>query len=175
MIDVTRAQATSKKNKPEIVSSEKHPNLPVLQFLAVAEKGKKTIKLNRCAFDLLKVNESNNNLVLFEKYNVAPNSESPSEDDLIPVIGVVPNEGVNLPKGTKTYEIALQTRNVKSKALHEFVMEYFGLNEKENNYIELVSVGGEAYSMNVLNEVFDKGSEILIESAPMNAENQLQA
>ena len=54
-------------------------------------------------------------------------------------------------------------------------MEYFGLNEKENNYIELVSVGGEAYSMNVLNEVFDKGSEILIEEAPMNAENQLQA
>ena len=171
MIDVTRAQVV-KKNKPEIKSSEKHPDIPVLQFLAVAEKGKKTIKLNRCAFDLLNVNEQHNNLVLFENYSIAEKGETPTPEQLISVIGVVPNEGVSLPKGTKTYEIALQTRNVKSKALHEFVMEYFGLNEKENNYIELVSVGGEAYSMNVLNEVFDKGSEILIEEAPMNAENQ---
>jgi hypothetical protein len=170
-IDLSRV-ITPTKNKPVIKSSEKHPDLPVLQFCAVAEKGKKTIKLNHCAFDLLKVSETNKDLVLFEKYNISSDPESASDEDLVPAIAIVNAEAVSLPKGQKTYEIALHTRNVKSKALHEFVMEYFGLNEKENNYIQLIPTIYGAFTLHVLNEVFDKGAEVLIESAPMNEVNQ---
>lgn len=169
-MDFTRAVSPSKSII--VQTNEKHPNLPVLTFLAVAEKGKKTIKLNRKAYELLGVTEEKHNLVLVEKYNLSDDPDSVNEDDFSPAIGLTSEKVVKIGKSRKTYEIALHTRNVKSQLLHEFVMDFFGLNEKENNYILLTPAVGDAFTMSVLDEVYDKGEEVLIESAPSNTTNQ---
>ena len=114
-MDLTRVQ-TKEKEALKIKTNDKYHDRNVLTLLAATENSKKTIKFNKSAFDFMGVDEVSNNLVLFEKYNVANDDENP---DYKPVLGVVSEKAIKLDKKYKSYEIALNTRNVKSKEIYD--------------------------------------------------------
>lgn len=159
------------ENKSELIvkTNEKYTDKCVITLLRKEENSKKTIKLNKKAIQELNVKEENNFLILFEQFNISEdNSQSEVETGDIntkqPVLGVISTKTVKLDKVYKAYEIALNTRNVKSQYIYDFIINHFKLSDKENNYIELHPVPGNAYVMSVLSDVFNKGEEVLIQT-----------
>ena len=172
MLDLSRVK---RKEKITIVQQDRYPNQAVITALAVVDKKRPTIKLNRRAMESLGVTETNNRLILFPEYNISQTNEA--EYDTI--IGVVSDAIVKTEsKQHKTYQIHLNTRCVKSTNIHNAICELFDLSQSKTHDFEISPCAGVpgAFTLSYIEDSneddtveveveFDKGAEVAIEEA----------
>ena len=165
-MDLSRVKST--KEKITIIQQEKYTDIPVLTLLAHSGDKRHSIALNRKAIEVMGIDGENNQMVMFENYDISL-TDTP---EYTSVIGITAETILKADKQYKSSNIHLSTRTLKSKDMHTALCTLNDLDSSIDNELIIHEVEGLSgvYTLSVMSSSL-KDEEVSVEVELNRGEN----